>query len=30
LGNGHFRKANDWLEQRYGKDGLIDWRKVAE
>lgn len=21
----HFRKANDWLETRYGKDGVIDW-----
>ncbi|PAV16453.1 uracil-DNA glycosylase [Pyrrhoderma noxium] len=25
LGNGHFKAANDWLEARYGKDGLIDW-----
>lgn len=23
--NGHFRKANDWLEERYGKDGPINW-----
>ncbi|KAI0014887.1 uracil-DNA glycosylase [Xylariomycetidae sp. FL0641] len=22
---GHFRKANEWLEQRYGKEGTIDW-----
>ncbi|KAK5691770.1 uracil DNA glycosylase [Elasticomyces elasticus] len=22
---GHFKKANDWLETRYGKDGIIDW-----
>ena len=22
---GHFRKCNAWLEQRYGKDGGIDW-----
>jgi uracil-DNA glycosylase len=22
---GHFRKANDWLEERYGADGVIDW-----
>jgi uracil-DNA glycosylase len=22
---GHFRKANDWLVQRYGKAGEIDW-----
>lgn len=21
----HFRKANDWLETRYGKDGVINW-----
>ncbi|CAE6496970.1 unnamed protein product [Rhizoctonia solani] len=25
LGNGHFKKANDWLEQRYGIDSGIDW-----
>ncbi|RMZ80882.1 hypothetical protein DV737_g2739, partial [Chaetothyriales sp. CBS 132003] len=22
---GHFRKTNDWLSQRYGKEGEIDW-----
>ncbi|KAF2764293.1 uracil-DNA glycosylase [Teratosphaeria nubilosa] len=22
---GHFKKANEWLETRYGKDGVIDW-----
>ncbi|WPG99007.1 Uracil-DNA glycosylase [Acrodontium crateriforme] len=22
---GHFKKANEWLESRYGKDGIIDW-----
>ncbi|KAM5433972.1 uracil DNA glycosylase [Microsporum canis] len=22
---GHFKKANDWLQSRYGEDGLIDW-----
>ncbi len=22
---GHFRKANEWLAQRYGPDGEIDW-----
>merc|ERR1711881_447936 len=22
---GHFKKANEWLEQRYGKEGVIDW-----
>ncbi|GJN94526.1 hypothetical protein Rhopal_007609-T1 [Rhodotorula paludigena] len=25
FGNGHFRKANDWLEARYGVDAKIDW-----
>ncbi|KAK7035748.1 uracil-DNA glycosylase [Favolaschia claudopus] len=25
LGNGHFWAANDWLEERYGKEGCIDW-----
>jgi len=25
FGNGHFRKANDWLEARYGPDGRVDW-----
>ncbi|KAF7312117.1 Uracil-DNA glycosylase [Mycena indigotica] len=25
FGNGHFRKANDWLEARYGAGGGIDW-----
>lgn len=22
---GHFKKCNEWLEQRYGKGGGIDW-----
>ncbi|OAP56357.1 uracil-DNA glycosylase [Fonsecaea erecta] len=22
---GHFRKTNDWLETRYGKEGIINW-----
>lgn len=22
---GHFKKANEWLRERYGEDGLIDW-----
>jgi uracil-DNA glycosylase len=22
---GHFKKANEWLLQKYGKDGGIDW-----
>ncbi|KAF8802542.1 uracil-DNA glycosylase [Phlegmacium glaucopus] len=25
LGNGHFKLANQWLEQKYGMDGRIDW-----
>lgn len=25
LGNGHFNKANEWLEEKYGKEGRIDW-----
>ncbi|SJX62997.1 related to UNG1-Uracil-DNA glycosylase [Sporisorium reilianum f. sp. reilianum] len=28
LGNGHFKKANDWLKQRYGDQGTIDWSKL--
>lgn len=23
--NGHFKKCNDWLAERYGPDGIIDW-----
>lgn len=26
FGNGHFRKANEWLAERYGEEGKIDWR----
>ena len=25
FGCGHFKKANDWLEERYGKEGIINW-----
>ncbi|KAG8741193.1 hypothetical protein FRC10_003187 [Ceratobasidium sp. 414] len=25
IGNGHFKKANDWLEQKYGVDSTVDW-----
>ncbi|KAL1839518.1 hypothetical protein VTJ49DRAFT_1420 [Mycothermus thermophilus] len=25
---GHFRKANDWLEERYGSEGRVDWSLV--
>ncbi|KAI0077874.1 uracil-DNA glycosylase [Panus rudis PR-1116 ss-1] len=28
LGNGHFKQANDWLEQKYGPDGCVDWCKL--
>ncbi|KAG6909938.1 hypothetical protein DXG01_014207 [Tephrocybe rancida] len=24
-GNNHFRRANDWLEEKYGAEGKIDW-----
>lgn len=26
---GHFKKANQWLRERYGEDGIIDWNLVA-
>lgn len=25
FGNGHFRKANEWLKENYGEEGMIDW-----
>lgn len=25
---GHFKKANEWLEGRYGPDGVIDWNLI--
>ncbi|KIJ52541.1 hypothetical protein M422DRAFT_58685 [Sphaerobolus stellatus SS14] len=25
IGNEHFKKANEWLEMRYGADGVVDW-----
>ncbi|RPD61181.1 uracil-DNA glycosylase [Lentinus tigrinus ALCF2SS1-6] len=28
IGNGHFKKANDWLEEKYGPDGCVDWTKL--
>ncbi|KAJ6577374.1 uracil-DNA glycosylase-like protein [Mycena capillaripes] len=28
FGNGHFRKANAWLEERYGAEGGVDWCKL--
>ncbi|EQL32648.1 actin-like protein 4 [Blastomyces dermatitidis ATCC 26199] len=27
---GHFKKTNEWLLERYGKDGVIDWSLVEE
>jgi hypothetical protein len=27
---GHFKKANEWLGDRYGEDGEIDWSLNAE
>ncbi|WVN89639.1 uracil-DNA glycosylase [Cryptococcus depauperatus CBS 7841] len=29
FGNGHFKKANTWLEQRYGPGGGIDWKTLG-
>ncbi|OCH95469.1 uracil-DNA glycosylase [Obba rivulosa] len=28
LGNGHFKKANMWLDAKYGPDGCVDWCKL--
>ncbi|KAI0787811.1 uracil-DNA glycosylase [Fomes fomentarius] len=28
LGNGHFKQANAWLEEKYGPDGCVDWTKL--
>ncbi|KAH9936045.1 uracil-DNA glycosylase-like protein [Amylocystis lapponica] len=28
MGNGHFKKANEWLEQKYGHEGCVDWCKL--
>lgn len=25
FGNGHFKKANEWLKEKYGEEGMIDW-----
>lgn len=30
FGNGHFTKANTWLEERYGSGGGIDWAALGE
>ncbi|WVF67974.1 uracil-DNA glycosylase [Kwoniella sp. CBS 6097] len=29
LGNNHFKKANEWLVQRYGAGGGIDWKSLG-
>ncbi|KAI0055517.1 uracil-DNA glycosylase [Artomyces pyxidatus] len=28
LGNGHFKRANDWLEAKYGPTGVVDWCRL--
>ncbi|BGP35587.1 uracil DNA glycosylase [Rhodotorula toruloides] len=28
LGNSHFRKANEWLQQKYGPDAGIEWTRL--
>ncbi|GAA96018.1 uncharacterized protein L969DRAFT_19716 [Mixia osmundae IAM 14324] len=28
LGNGHFKKANEWLNARHGSEGQIDWTNL--
>ena len=28
FGNQHFKTANDWLEERYGPGGGIDWNVI--
>jgi uracil DNA glycosylase len=28
LGNGHFKKANEWLVERYGVGAAIDWTRL--
>ncbi|KAL1715238.1 uracil-DNA glycosylase-like protein [Schizophyllum commune] len=30
LGNGHFKTANDWLRERYGEEGTIDWMVLCK
>ncbi|EAU93228.2 uracil-DNA glycosylase [Coprinopsis cinerea okayama7 len=29
FGNGHFKKTNEWLEQKYGKGAGIDWMVLS-
>jgi len=28
FGNGHFKKANDWLGKKYGAEARVDWTKL--
>ncbi|KAF4186307.1 hypothetical protein CNMCM8694_006459 [Aspergillus lentulus] len=28
--NGHFKKCNEWLAERYGPDGIIDWSLIPK
>ncbi|KAH8833904.1 uracil-DNA glycosylase-like protein [Flagelloscypha sp. PMI_526] len=30
LGNEHFKKANVWLKEKYGDEGMINWKAVCE
>lgn len=30
LGNGHFKKCNEWLQKTYGQDAGIDWGAVMK
>ncbi|KAM0749935.1 uracil-DNA glycosylase [Meredithblackwellia eburnea MCA 4105] len=30
LGNGHFKKANEWLKEKYGHDGIVEWTTLDE
>ncbi|KAF8920227.1 uracil-DNA glycosylase-like protein [Mucidula mucida] len=29
FGNGHFKAANEWLEEKYGANGAVDWCSVT-
>lgn len=29
FGCGHFSKANEWLEERYGPGGGVDWKSLG-
>ncbi|KAJ7611586.1 uracil-DNA glycosylase [Roridomyces roridus] len=30
LGNNHFRLANEWLREKHGEDGVIDWEILSD